>query len=460
MMKNNDQTLAVAPPSTTKKLKSSFTKEDLARLWVLHGKVYDFTDFVRHHPAGQQAILLGRGRDCTVLFESYHTNLPSDALLEKYLVSAPDAKFEESRAAKLFSFADDGFYRTLKRKTRDYFKKNNLHTKATPIEIVYFVATLLFIYLCTWAAFVQGSFLAAILHGMGRAMCIIRPTHASSHYAMFKSPWLNTWAYRLSMCLSGSSPAQWTTKHIINHHVETNLSPTDDDTMYPVKRILHELPRLWFHKYQHIYIWLFYPFTTLLWHISNITKLVLGAIRGKMYEGVTAVNDDWVETALSLLFFSVFRVLLPFMFFPLGYATALFVLSEATCSIWFSLQFAVSHEVDECVEHEKKILDTLRQQEAQGLSHQGGIIDWGSHQVLASHNYSADSILSLHFSGGLNLQIEHHLFPSIHYIHYPALSKLVRETCKEFNLPYVLSPSMLGAVTKHYDQLKHMGAEN
>lgn len=297
---------------------------------------------------------------------------------------------------------------------------------------------------------------------------------------MFKSPWLNTWAYRLSMCLSGSSPAQWTTKHIINHHVETNLSPTDDDTMYPVKRVLHELPRVWFHKYQHIYIWAVYPFTTLLWHLSNLSKLIKGAIRGQMYEGVTAVRSNlpfsllelltssdqrqvtggWIETALTLSFFSFFRILLPFLCLPLGTAVVVFLLSEWTCSTWFSLQFAVSHEVDDCVEHEKKLLDTLKENEARGLTHQGGIIDWGSHQVLASHNYSGDSLLSLHFSGGLNLQIEHHLFPSIHYIHYPALSKIVKETCKEFNLPYILSPSMLGAVTKHYAQLKQMGAQN
>jgi cytochrome b involved in lipid metabolism len=75
-----------------KKERTSFTQEELRKLWVLHGQVYDFTDFVKYHPAGSKAILLGRGRDCTVLFESYHTILPSDALLEKYRVSAPNVR--------------------------------------------------------------------------------------------------------------------------------------------------------------------------------------------------------------------------------------------------------------------------------------------------------------------------------------------------------------------------------
>lgn len=452
------------PALNLKKERTSFTQEELSKLWVLHGQVYDFTDFVKYHPAGSRAILLGRGRDCTVLFESYHTILPSDALLEKYRVSAPNVKLEESRSAKLFSFEEGGFYRTLKQRTREYFKTNNLTTKATTMEIIYFVATILSIYFCTWAAFVQGSLIAAVLHGVGRAICIIQPTHATSHYAMFRSVWLNQWAYRISMALSGSSPAQWTTKHIINHHVETNLCPTDDDTMYPIKRILHEFPRLFFHKYQHIYIWLVYPYTTILWHFSNLAKLAIGAARGQMYEGIAKVSQetsgDWVETAMTLFFFTFFRLLLPFLCLPFTTAAAVFLLSEWTCSTWFALQFAVSHEVDECVEHEKSVLDTLKANEAKGIVNQGGLVDWGAHQVRASHNYSADSLLSLHFSGGLNLQIEHHLFPSIHYTHYPALSKIVQQTCKEFNLPYTLSPSMMGAVTKHYQQLKKMGAEN
>jgi cytochrome b involved in lipid metabolism len=80
------------PALNLKKERTSFTQEELSKLWVLHGQVYDFTDFVKYHPAGSRAILLGRGRDCTVLFESYHTILPSDALLEKYRVSAPNVR--------------------------------------------------------------------------------------------------------------------------------------------------------------------------------------------------------------------------------------------------------------------------------------------------------------------------------------------------------------------------------
>jgi len=140
---------------------------------------------------------------------------------------------------------------------------------------------------------------------------------------------------------------------------------------------------------------------------------------------------------VSLFFFTITRVLLPFLCLPLGTAVAVFLISECTCSLWFSLQFAVSHEVEECVEQEKSLLNAFNNNENTGAATQGGLVDWGAHQVLSSHNYGMDSLLSLHLSGGLNLQIEHHLFPSIHYVHYPG--KLV-ESCFLL-ITFLLTPS-------------------
>jgi fatty acid desaturase len=77
--------------------------------------------------------------------------------------------------------------------------------------------------------------LAALVHGFLRAMIITRDTHAASHYAWSYNPTLNQWMYRICMAYAGSSPAQWTSKHVIAHHISTNISPIDDDTMYAPK---------------------------------------------------------------------------------------------------------------------------------------------------------------------------------------------------------------------------------
>ena len=117
-------------------------------------------------------------------------------------------------------------------------------------------------------------------------------------------------------------------------------------------------------------------------------------------------------------------------------------------SVWFSLQFAVNHETEEASNFSAKGSEMMNNKNTR---------DWGAHQLLTSHNYSIDFLPSLHLSGGLNYQIEHHLFPSVHYKFYPDLSKLVRQTAKEFNLPYNCSNSFVGGVVKHYQLLKHMG---
>jgi hypothetical protein len=83
------------------------------------------------------------------------------------------------------------------------------------------------------------------------------------------------------------------------------------------QRILHEFPRLFFHKYQHIYIWLVYPYTTILWHFSNLAKLAIGAARGQMYEGIAKVTLTPFFASFFLIRASFFlRFVLSHSFFP------------------------------------------------------------------------------------------------------------------------------------------------
>ena len=115
-------------------------------------------------------------------------------------------------------------------------------------------------------------------------------------------------------------------------------------------------------------------------------------------------------------------------------ALFLCALVNVPSSFMLVIQIAVNHEVPE----------TMNKVEA------GVPIDWGVHQVLTSHNFAVNSLAALHFSGGLNMQIEHHLFPSVHSSHYPALAPIVKRACEEFDLPYNTSCSLWAAMAKHY----------
>ncbi|KNC82526.1 hypothetical protein SARC_05199 [Sphaeroforma arctica JP610] len=426
-------------------------------VWYLHGKAYDFTDFVKRHPGGEKAILIGQGRDCTELFESYHTFLPSDKLLAKYALDKEGSLGDGSNVLQLapemvqFTFKDDGFYRTLKRRAAEHFRKTKSGTKAGIFHKTVGVATITLLFVLAYYGFYQGVFWAAALHGFLRAMIIVRDCHASSHYAWSYNPTMNQWMYRISMAFAGSSPSQWTAKHVVAHHVSTNITPVDDDTMYPMKRVLPELPRRSWHAFQHLYIWVFYCLTIMFWTLSDVVKLAIG----HYYEGTTQVSHwstiDWEETYGVYIFHIAHRWVLPFVSLPFSHAMGIVLLNEVFASLPFVLQFVVNHEVETSVEQVS--VDLNAQQPTSELSG----TDWGAHQVRTSHNYGVGSPLWLNSSGGLNMQIEHHLFPSVHHSHYQALGELTRRTCKEFNVPYNTSGGLAEALGKHYDLLVKMG---
>jgi fatty acid desaturase len=118
------------------------------------------------------------------------------------------------------------------------------------------------------------------------------------------------------------------------------------------------------------------------------------------------------------------------------------LLSSIVCSLGVILPNLVNHEVPE-------VSETPSRER----------MDWGVHQVVASHNYGTNSRWALYYSGGLNLQIEHHLFPSVHYSHYPALAAIVRDVCDEFGVPYHATGTFWQALKKHQSLLKLHAAD-
>ena len=72
--------------------------------------------------------------------------------------------------------------------------------------------------------------------------------------------------------------------------------------------------------------------------------------------------------------------------------------------------------------------------------------DWAMLQVVTSSNFGVDSWWCTQLSGGANLQIEHHLFPSVNHLHLPAISPIIRQTCHEFRVPYLSFPTFRASV--------------
>lgn len=309
--------------------------------------------------------------------------------------------------------------------------------------------------LCSVVSIPFVSVLCAVIHGVSKSLLVIRPTHGASHYAFSSSPRFNRFAYWLNGSLIGlGTPQQWTARHVIAHHIDTNLVPVDADTAYPIKRVLPCYQRYWFHAYQHIYMWLLYAAVFLPWMLQENFQFAYGVAfnSGKVYESVVQCYFgsllDYLEAMSCILVPHSLR-LIPFVLLPTWYDALFVTLAvDMTSSLWFSLQFVVNHEILDTVDTDftgfrEVVLSDER--------------DFGVHQLLTSHNYSVGFWPALHLSGGLNHQIEHHLFPSVHYKHYPALAEIVQATAKEFNLPYHQAPSFFHALCKHHKLLYVMG---
>jgi fatty acid desaturase len=413
-----------------------------SKYWYIDGVAYDFSPFARKHPGGMYALMLGKGQECRPLIESYHfPKLPSQALFDQYKLpkeQQPDpSKFKTFEPAQKFTYDKDGFYNTVKNDVRKYFTDRKMSHKAPWSHVVMFVVNVVLMFYFLKVYLQEQSYLFSVLHGIMRAVLVVQTTHSASHFSFSHWPMVNRWCYRVGTMLIGLwSPKTWDFQHVLAHHIYTNEWPYDSDSAFPLKSILYNQRRLWFHKYQHLYMWLVYAFTIPMVMINSIREQWRGRqVTFKMrYYVPGAKIEAWGCSIVSVIY-----VLMPFFCLPFWTALKLGILSNVVSSLYFSMQFVVNHEVE-------SIIDASPPPKS---------IDWGSYQVAGSLTFAPDSRFSLEASGGLNTQVEHHLFPGVHYSHYKAISGIVRRVAKDFGLKYQYAPTLFDAVAAHYNLLKH-----
>jgi linoleoyl-CoA desaturase len=283
---------------------------------------------------------------------------------------------------------------------------------------------------------VFGNVWAALALGLMRGVTSVGPGHSISHFAQFPRGNWNSWFFRLVSPFLVSSWSIWTNSHVRSHHVAT-LTPEDLQDNYPLKRVQAMLPHRAWHRFQHFYIWPIYLLALPLWAMQDFLESVVSLFKAHGVHTRFSWSrrlENVVAIGINLLFF----VGMPFFFLDVASAALVVLVSTAVASPIVVIQIVVNHEVPETI----------------NLTSNGDSVDWGEHQVTTSHNFGVDSRIALHLSGGLNMQVEHHLFPGVHYAHYPALSRIVQTTCREFGLTYHSSAHVFEAVAKHYRALK------
>lgn len=232
---------------------------------------------------------------------------------------------------------------------------------------------------------------------------------------------------------------------MISHHVHTLLENDLQDN-HPLKRVQKVHKWYPYHRFQHLYIWLVYAFGLCLWTIDDFFMTIPTLFTGK-HEMRRFTVQQRVENFLCMFVNLFFTVTAPFFFLPFWHAFAILVAYSVSSSAVVVLQIVVNHEVD-LTDHGYNI-------STNDVDDKKSVRDWGAHQCLTSHDFAPTSELFLHLSGGLNMQLEHHLFPGIHYVHYKDISPIVKKTCQEFGLPYITTPTLFHALKAHYRLLKY-----
>lgn len=341
-------------------------------------------------------------------------------------------------------------FRTLKEKVNLYFSENNLHQsggkKLYAKSIILVVAavglytTLVFFTPTAWVSVV----LCALL-GIALALIGFNIMHEGGHQSFSRRSWINkTSAYFFN--LLGASAHFWNIKHNINHHTYTNIEGMDSDIdLKPLMRLHEEQPRYWFHRYQHIY-WVFlYGASYLAWiFYYDFQKYFQGMIS----EGPGSKERKRKEHVIfwvTKLSYILIYLLLPIIMVGAIPALIGFIIVSFVFGMFISVVFQLAHVV-ETTEFPMPVGETNRVEK-----------EWAHHQISTTSNFATRNKVISWMFGGLNFQVEHHLFPRVSHIHYPQINKIVKETCQEFNIVYHEYPSFAKAFYSHLLHLKELG---
>jgi len=268
--------------------------------------------------------------------------------------------------------------------------------------------------------------------------------HDGAHGSFSKYKWVNELA-SYSLDVLGGSSFMWNMKHNVIHHAYTNIDGIDDDIdIQPWMRMSTTQPKYGFHKYQHRYFWVLYAMLYVLWvfvlDFQKYFKQRVGSIPLKKM----SFYDHFVFWAFKILYIFLFLALPIYLLGFVPWLVGFLIIALLTgflISIVFQLAHTVEHTHFPMPDEETGKLDD----------------EWAIHQLKTTANFAPRNKVISWLVGGLNFQIEHHLFPKISHIHYPAISKIIKQTCAEYDVPYIEYPKMRHAVASHVAFLKQMG---
>lgn len=344
------------------------------------------------------------------------------------------------------------FFTTLKKRVNQYFQQNNVPTtgekRMYPKTIFMFTLYLLPYFILVFAGIESTWAIVGlwILMGFGMAGIGLSIMHDANHGVYSKNKKLNN-LMSYTMNLIGSNAYVWRIQHNVLHHSYTNIDGADQDIDMPlVLRFSPNQDYHWWHRFQHIYAWFLYALMTLMrLFVSDFTRF-------KSYKDMNLITDkkvwrkELIETIAWKIFYVSYILVIPIVMNP-EFAWVhffSFLLMQFICGFILAVIFQAAHVMPSC---------------EFPLPNEEGKVEnsWAVHELLTTTNFSPNSRWFSWVIGGLNYQVEHHLFSNISHVYYRDLSPIVRQTAEEFGLPYKSEKSFFSAIVNHWRMLRDLG---
>lgn len=351
----------------------------------------------------------------------------------------------------IFNNSNNLFFQSLKSSVDKYFVDNKkkktgdirLYTKT-----IVLLGTLIGLYSLIMLTDINGYVAVLCCAALGYTMACIgfSVMHDANHGSYSTNDTLNDLIGLVGSNGLGANAYFWKQKHNIIHHTYTNVDGIDDDiAKSPIIRHCETQKWVPAHQIQHLYMPFAYSLSSLFWiFFMDFAKYFGRKINNTPAWKMSFKNHlvFWATKIYYLTFFIVLPIIVwGWAGWFIGFMTAHMVMGTT-----LSFVFQLAHVVEN-TEFEHIPLDTTKHIETA----------WAEHQIRTTSNFAMDNKIISWFTGGLNYQIEHHLFPKISHVHYPAISKIVREKCKEFNLPYNHFDTIGEAIQSHFKVMKKLG---
>lgn len=357
-----------------------------------------------------------------------------------------------SKALKFINQDKSAFLPTLKMRVDNYFAEKNISKHANSLMIfktIFFLSIAIGLYLLIITSVLPLYFQlgGAILLGMTMAFIGFNICHDALHGSYSSNKKVNK-VLGFIFNVIGANAYVWNLTHNVVHHSYTNIVDHDEDIeIAPGLIRVHDTDKLnKVQRYQHIYAFFLYSLTTLSWFFRKdyvkFFKKTIGDSHTNKHPKVEYFNLFFYK----LIYYALF-IVLPLILMDLTWWQFLigFVAMNLAEGLVLGLVFQLAHVVEDT---------EIRHAENNSIEDA-----WAVHQLKTTANFAPTSPIANFLCGGLNLQVEHHLFPKICHVHYRKLSVIVKQTAGEFNLPYHVNHSFFSALRSHYLFLKRMGRE-